>query len=603
MKFMKLGSKPDSFQSKGQNIRFVQSELEIDIIVKVGDVIFHLHKFPLLSKSSRIQKLVTTNNDDNLGEIHIPDIPGGPAAFEICVKFCYGMTVILNAYNVVSARCAAEYLEMHETVEKGNLIYKIEVLLSSSIFHAWKDSIIALRTMKSLLPWSEDLKLVSNCIDSIASKASVNPSKVEWSYTYNQKKVPSENSLDPLWNGIVKEQSVPMDWWVEDLCELEIDFYTKIIVAIKAKRRVSSEVIGEALKAYTFRWLSNLGAASMNSAIDAAKYQSILQTIIWLLPAEKGSVSCRFLFKLLGAIILIDGGERSMKELIKQIGHHLEYASVSDLLIPVMPGQNTIYDIDTVMSIVKEFLMQHSIASQPSPNDTEETETMNLALVSDGSKMAVAKLIDGYLAEVAKDPNLLCSKFTDLAALISSKSRTVHDGLYHAIDIYLKEHPSLSKSEKKKLCGLLDCKKLSAEICIHAVQNERLPLRLVVQILFFEQMRASSACSGRAESGGSYGSSRSGITTNAEDEWDGMPTAEVLGSFKSTKLTHGNGGNQRNSGSSNTTKSDGHDKSGNAKAKGIKMPRKMLGELLSSKRQTGENSSSSNTSVSEETHN
>ncbi|KAJ8478623.1 hypothetical protein OPV22_022350 [Ensete ventricosum] len=603
MKFMKLGSKPDSFQSKGKNIRFVQSELEIDIIVKVGDVIFHLHKLPLLSKSSLMQKLVTTNNDDNLGEIDIPDIPGGPAAFEICVKFCYGMTVILNSYNVVSARCAAEYLEMHETVEKGNLIYKIEVLLSSSIFHAWKDSIIALRTMKSLSPWSEDLKLVSSCIDSIATKASVDPSKVEWSYTYNQKKILSENSLDPLWSGIIKEQSVPMDWWVEDLCELEIDFYEKIIVAIKAKRRVSSEVIGEALKAYSFRWLSNLGTASVNSAIDAAKYQSILQSIIWLLPAEKGSVSCRFLFKLLGSIILIDGGERSMKELIKQIGRHLEYASVSDLLIPVMPGHNTIYDIDTVMSIVKEFLMQHSIASQPSPNETEETETMNLAVVSDSSKMAVAKLIDGYLAEVAKEPNLLCSKFTDLAGLVSSKSRPVHDGLYHAIDIYLKEHPSLSKSEKKKLCGLLDCKKLSAEICIHAVQNERLPLRLVVQILFFEQMRASSSCSGRAGSGGSYGSSRSGITTNAEDEWDGMPTAEVLGSFKSTKLAHGNGGSQRNSGSSDTTKTDGHDKSGNAKAKGIKMPRKMLGELLSSKRQTGENSSSSNTSVSEEMHN
>ncbi|RZR86412.1 hypothetical protein BHM03_00013609 [Ensete ventricosum] len=569
-------------------------------------------QLPLLSKSSLMQKLVTTNNDDNLGEIDIPDIPGGPAAFEICVKFCYGMTVILNSYNVVSARCAAEYLEMHETVEKGNLIYKIEVLLSSSIFHAWKDSIIALRTMKSLSPWSEDLKLVSSCIDSIATKASVDPSKVEWSYTYNQKKVLSENSLDPLWSGIIKEQSVPMDWWVEDLCELEIDFYEKIIVAIKAKRRVSSEVIGEALKAYSFRWLSNLGTASVNSAIDAAKYQSILQSIIWLLPAEKGSVSCRFLFKLLGSIILIDGGERSMKELIKQIGHHLEYASVSDLLIPVMPGHDTIYDIDTVMSIVKEFLMQHSIASQPSPNETEETETMNLAVVSDSSKMAVAKLIDGYLAEVAKEPNLLCSKFTDLAGLVSSKSRPVHDGLYHAIDIYLKVNPHdfystapvfQRTNEKKKLCGLLDCKKLSAEICIHAVQNERLPLRLVVQILFFEQMRASSSCSGRAGSGGSYGSSRSGITTNAEDEWDGMPTAEVLGSFKSTKLAHGNGGSQRNSGSSDTTKTDGHDKSSNAKAKGIKMPRKMLGELLSSKRQTGENSSSSNTSVSEEMHN
>ena len=57
------------------------------------------------------------------------DFPGGPKAFEICAKFCYGMIVTLNAYNVVAARCAAEYLEMTEDVDRGNLIFKIEALL------------------------------------------------------------------------------------------------------------------------------------------------------------------------------------------------------------------------------------------------------------------------------------------------------------------------------------------------------------------------------------------------------------------------------------------------------------------------------------------
>lgn len=82
-------------------------------------------QFPLLAKSARLQKLVGTVDDGNVDEVDIHDIPGGPTAFEICAKFCYGMSVTLNAYNVVAARCAAEYLEMHESVEKGNLVYKV----------------------------------------------------------------------------------------------------------------------------------------------------------------------------------------------------------------------------------------------------------------------------------------------------------------------------------------------------------------------------------------------------------------------------------------------------------------------------------------------
>lgn len=54
-------------------------------------------------------------------------------------------------------------------------------------------------------------------------------------------------------------------------------------------------------------------------------------------------------------------------------------------------------------------------------------------------------------------------------------------------------HPELSKSERKRLCRILDCKKLSVEACTHAAQNEMLPLRVVVQVLFFEQARAAMA--------------------------------------------------------------------------------------------------------------
>lgn len=599
---MKLGSKPDSFQNDGHNIRFVATELATDIIVNVGEVKFYLHKFPLLSKSPRLQKLVAAINEESNDEIDIPDLPGGAAAFEICAKFCYGMTVTLNAYNVVAARCAAEYLEMHETVEKGNLIYKIEVFLNTSIFRSWKDSIIVLQATKSLLPWSEDLKIVSHCIDSIASKATIDPSEVEWSYTYNRRKLPSENGIDSQWNGVRKQQAVPGDWWVEDLCDLELDSYKRVVMAIKTKDegRSSPQVIGEALKAYTYRRLPGFNKGIINPG-DIIKYRTVLETIIWLLPTEKGSVSCSFLLKLLKAARLVDCGENCKKSLVKRIGQQLQEASVADLLIPSSEGEDMMYDVDTVLNIIEEFMMQEHESGETSPQTSEELqEVRSPVFVSSRTKLAVANLVDGYLAEISKDPNLPLSKFIELAQMVSSSSKPVHDGLYRAIDMYLKEHPGLTKSEKKKICSLMDCKKLTADACMHAVQNERLPLRLVVQILFFEQVRASAAIGttsvGDPEPPGSarsllprengYGSSRSAATTNTEDDWDGIPTAGDLTSIKSMNLaSRVDGRSERSTGSGDANKV------GNGKVKGL-IPKKLLSKLWSNKGQSGENSSS-----------
>lgn len=47
--------------------------------------------------------------------------------------------------------------------------------------------------------------------------------------------------------------------------------------------------------------------------------------------------------------------------------------------------------------------------------------------------------------------------------------------------------------ERKKVCSLMDCQKLSREACAHAAQNDRLPVQTVVQVLYYEQQRLQDA--------------------------------------------------------------------------------------------------------------
>lgn len=553
MKYMKLGSKPDAFQTEGNSIRSVATELAVDIVVTVGDVKFYLHKFPLLSKSSRLQTLVASTSEEGSDEVDISDIPGGPAAFEVCAKFCYGMVVTLNAYNVLAARCAAEYLEMSETVEKGNLVYKIDVFLSASIFRAWKDSIIVLQSTRPLQRWTDSLKVVNHCVDAIASRASTDPSEVDWSYTYSRRKLPSETDGDARgWNGVRKRQAVPRDWWVEDLCDLEVCLYRKVILAIKAKGRTGGAVVGEALRAYACRRLFGSLDHAVSDGLDCTKHRAALEAVADLLPAEKGSVSCGLLLKLLRASCLLESSQAYRGELIRRIGAQLERASVPDLLIPADSGDgDAMYNVGMVAAMLEEFLLQHKVNGAEAEKREDGEDDVDVAAddpVTSSKLAAVAKLVDGYLSEIAKDPCLPLETFVALAESMPPLSRPVHDALYRAIDVYLKEHPGMSKGDKKRLCALMDCRKLTADASEHAVQNERLPLRVVVQVLFFEQVRQSAAAASAAparslilprDDGASYGSSRSATTTATEDEqWGG---GAVVGAPVTTSTSGGAG--------------------------------------------------------------
>ncbi|KAL1550381.1 BTB/POZ domain-containing protein [Salvia divinorum] len=513
MKFMKLGSRPDTFYTT-ESTRSVSSEVSSDLIVQVKGTRYLLHKFPLLSKCLRLQRLCAESPEaQQLQIVQLPDFPGGVEAFDLCAKFCYGITVTLSAYNIVAVRCAAEYLQMTEDVEKGNLIYKIEVFLSSCILHGWRDSIVTLQSTKAFPLWAEDLGITGRCIEAIAAKVVSNPTKASLSHSCSRR-----GRDDASCNGSESQRRnhKSVSWWAEDLAELGIDLYWRTMIAIKSGGKLPPSLVGEALRIYASRWLPNV-SKYINIDCDSkpesvgevtSKHRLLLESIVSLLPSEKGEVSCNFMLRLLKAANIVKASSSSKMELERRIGVQLEEASVSDLLLPAL-DEKMMYDVDGVISILEHFLVQgQSPPTSPRRGKGEferrrsrSAENVELLFqesrrsssASHSSKLKVAKLVDGYLQRIAKDKNLPLSKFIAVAEAIPEFARLDHDDLYKAIDIYLKVHPELSKSERKRLCRALECKKLSVEACMHAAQNEMLPLRVVVQVLFFEQARAAMA--------------------------------------------------------------------------------------------------------------
>ncbi|KAL9226366.1 hypothetical protein vseg_002189 [Gypsophila vaccaria] len=522
MKFMKLGSKPDTFHT-AEAVRSVCSEVASDLIVQVKGFRYSLHKFPLLSKCLRLQRLCAESPDSSPHQIiQLPDFPGGSEAFELCAKFCYGITITLSAYNIVAMRCAAEYLQMTEEAEKGNLIYKLEVFLNSCILHGWKDAIVTLQSTKAFPAWSEELGITGRCIDAIASKVLRNPTKISLSHSYSKRggkdDVVSCNGHgggSGAGAGGVESarQKSSKGWWAEDVAELSIDLYWRTMIAIKSGGRVPLSLIGEALQIYAAKWLTTKQVIpdieSDTNGEKLGKYRLLLESIVSLLPSEKGAVSCSFLLKLLRAANLLNASSSSRVELARRVGMQLEEATVKDLLIPSSLTERR-YDVDLFMAILEQYLSQSQSPPTSPPRtkgrydrrtrsrsaehiNLEFQESRRSSSASHSSKLKVAKLVDGYLQEIAHDKSLPLSKMIAIAEAIPGFARIEHDDLYKAIDTYLKAHPELSKSERKRLCRVLDCKKLSVEACMHAAQNELLPLRVVVQVLFYEQARTAMA--------------------------------------------------------------------------------------------------------------
>jgi len=360
--------------------------------------------------------------------VALHDIPGGEEAFELCAKFCYGISISISAGNMVSAMLAARFLRMTEVVAKGNLVAKLQTFFDSCVLLGWKDTVAALQAAWQISGWSES-RIVQPCIDSVVEKILMPPSKVTWSYTYTR---PGYNTRKP-------HQSVPKDWWTEDISELDIEVFRSVICTVRASSQLPPPLIGEALHVYACKHLVDplhvgssgvLHQAPQTSAAAeetlVAKQRRVVESIVTMIPSETGSVTGRFLLRLLRVANYVSASSSTRAQLIRQAASQLNEARAADLLIP-LPSDPETYDVGALEAVLEHFLAQFQ-----RPAAAEERRRMSATMTK------VARIFDEYLQTIALDRDFPVGKFVHLVECLPDIARSDHDGLYYAIDIYLK---------------------------------------------------------------------------------------------------------------------------------------------------------------------
>ena len=398
-----------------------------------------------------MQKMISElhSEDGKSCLLQLHDIPGGAKSFELIAKFCYDVKIELNALNVVSLRCAAEYLRMTEDYVGGNLVIHTENFLNE-VFGNWKDSMKALEKCEDVLPQAEELHIVTRCINSLAMKACADPSLFGWPMVGRASMKNPEDGI--IWNGICpleKSGSPGGDWWYEDVSFLSLPLYRRLILAMDSKG-MKQEYIAGSLMFYARRFLPGLtrvssfreGTSRVNPAVAApteSDQRVLLEEIVGLLPMKRGVTSTKFLLRLLRTAMILHASPSCRENLEKRVGTQFDEADLEDLLIPNLDySVETLYDIDCIQRILDHFMLtDQSAVAATSPSIIDE-EQLTSSSSSVTPMTIVAKLVDGYLAEVAPDVNLKSPKFQSLASVIPDYARPLDDGIYRAIDIYLK---------------------------------------------------------------------------------------------------------------------------------------------------------------------
>ncbi|CAK9142149.1 unnamed protein product [Ilex paraguariensis] len=461
-----------------------------DITIIVDGDSFLLHKFPLVSRSGKIRKMLANAKDSNISKLELINLPGGLETFELAAKFCYGMNFAITSANVAHLRCATEFLEMTEDYHEENLIARTETYLNEVVFESLEKSVEVLFACETLLPAAEEVGIPNRCVDAIARNAC------------KEQLVSGLSRLD-CGSRSTELKDRCLEWWVEDLSTLRIDFYQRVVSAMGSSG-VRTDSIIASLMHYAQISLKGLAKPQMwnparsNQGVGENDQRVILETLVGLLPIEKGStVPVSFLFGMLRMAIIIDATLACKLELERKIAFRFEMVLLDDLLIPSAQTGDSLFEVETVHRILIHFLQR----IEEEENEDCGYESGGFGSPSHGSVLKVGQLIDAYLAEIAPDPYLSLQKFIAMIEVLPDYARVIDDGLYRAVDIYMKAHPMLTEHECKKLCKLIDCQKLSQEACNHAAQNDRLPVQMAVRVLYFEQLRLKNAVSGSSGDG------------------------------------------------------------------------------------------------------
>ncbi|KAK4483046.1 hypothetical protein RD792_010222, partial [Penstemon davidsonii] len=424
-----------------------------------------LLQFMLVAKSNLIRKLILETKEADLTRLDLSDIPGGIETFEKAAKFCYGVNFEITVHNVVALRCAAEYLQMTDKYCDNNLAGRTEDFLSQVALKSLSGTLVVLKSCEGE-PLAEDLNIVQRCVEIASAKACV------------EANFPSRS---------------PPNWWTEELTILDIKFFEKIIKSMKL-RGAKGLTLASAIITYTERSLRDLvrdhsgnGIKSLDSGESDTKtrQRKLLESIVALLPSETTAFPVNFLCCLLRTAIYLKADNSCKNELEKRISLILEHVTVDDLLVLsfTYDGER-LFDLESVRRIISGFVEKEKNVAIFNAGDLREVCSIPM--------QRVAKTVDSYLGEIATYLELSISKFNGIANLVPKAARKVDDDLYRAVDIYLKAHPNLDEIEREKVCSVLDPLKLSHDARVHASQNKRLPVQIVLHALYFDQLKLRS---------------------------------------------------------------------------------------------------------------
>ncbi|KAK4379574.1 hypothetical protein RND71_001436 [Anisodus tanguticus] len=456
-----------------------------DVQLHICGVPFSLNREILAARSAKLAALLKENPEDDLSHL-LGDIPTDSQTFELVARFCHGFDINLSPENVIKVLCLAHYLEMSEIHSTNNLVKKACFYFQNNILPSWNKCIKALKSAETIIQQAADLSLVDACAESIIAKVLHDPGllgePIRNVTTTDDDSENDENAYKPN----VKRRHFVLDWKSEDLTLLSISLYEPIIRAM-VHRKVPLEYVASSLFHYLNKWVfPGTKGEDEPSIYERNSQREIIEAVERLLPQERGLIPCSLLSQMLQSAIILDVNTDCKSRLEIRIGKQLDQATVKDLLIPAQGyAKEEQYDTERVKRILKNFYGNYS-----------STDTSGL--------IVVAELADEFLAEVASDIDLKLNTFLELAELSQAASggtKRNADGMYRAIDIYLDKHRYLTDWEREEVCRVLECNKMSPEACEHAAQNEKLPVRVMVQILFSMQLKLKDTVAKRIQRG------------------------------------------------------------------------------------------------------
>ncbi|KAI3809707.1 hypothetical protein L1987_19305 [Smallanthus sonchifolius] len=446
-----------------------ETGLPASVCVRVGGRFFNLHKYPLFAKSGYFNRELSDSN-----EVELPqDFPGGPETFEMISLFIYGSSTLVDPFNVASLRCAAEFLEMTEEYSSGNLCERFDIYLNQVVLQSWEDTLIVLQKCQSLDPWAEELLIVSRCIESLAFMACMEILDPE--RRRDQPVVTLEALSTQRWSSEMVQEILTQDVWIKDLIALPFGFFKRVIGSLR-RQGMKEKYVSPVVLFYANSVPFDENGTKEDAAVLLKGVLDLLQM------GEKGSrvIPVGFYFRLLSESLKLKLDKEYTLKLQNQISGVLHMAQVEDFLLPESGTDNVSISIEmtTMESIFSTYVVFNVCPNNGSPSPYNSV---------------VAELWDAFLTRIASDEKIRAKRFMELIEIMPISCRQNHDHLYKALDIFLQVHTELSQDEKSMVCKYLNCQKLSNEVCIEAVQNELMPLRLIVQALFVQQLSTHKA--------------------------------------------------------------------------------------------------------------